>query len=174
MPPRRRFAGRSFVRTQKRVPSWFFVDIGPTTIGADASSLIGSLNATALLARPFTIVRTHLMFHVESDQSVASESPVGALGMMIVSDEAIAAGSSAIPDPVADSDAPWYVWQPFQVQFELGDATGFTTNGGRQYMIDSKAMRKVGNNEDIAFVLEEIDTFGVIIRLLGRFLIKLH
>ena len=173
MPPRRRFAGRG-ARVPRRQSLWLQINSGQITVGADASSQIGSFNAAALALRPFTIVRSHILLHVESDQSVASESPAGALGLIIVSSEAVAAGSSAIPDPVGDTDAPWHVWQPYVAQFELGDATGFTTNGGRDYIVDSKAMRKVGNNEDQSIVVEEVNNVGVIVQLIGRQLIKLH
>jgi len=143
-------------------------------LAGDAASLMGSLNAAALLLRPFTIVRVRALLSVGSDQTAASENPAGAVGMLVVSDEARIAGASAIPDPVLDSGSPWFVWQPFNSSFVFGDATGFIESANSQYMIDSKAMRKVGTNEDVAIMAEEVNNVGATVQLTGRMLLKLH
>ena len=43
----------------KRQTTWFFLEIGATTMTATGGTIIASLNATALAMRPFTIVRSH-------------------------------------------------------------------------------------------------------------------
>ncbi len=158
---------------QARTMTWFGIDLGATVV-ADASQLIGSLNAAALAFRPFTVVRTRLIMQYASDQAAASESPGGALGFIVASDEAIATGAGALPDPVDDANAPWFVWDPGQCNFLFGDGTGFLEPDGRMNVIDSKAMRKVGANEDVAIIFEEVNNFGMNLTLIGRMLVKLH
>ncbi len=156
------------------VKKWFGIDVSATTIAADASTLIASLNAGGLLDRPFTILRTRGVIHIETDQSAASESPAGVVGMIVVNDQALGAGSGSIPDPVPAADAPWIVYEPFIDAFVLGDATGFVESAGVNITFDSKAMRKVGPNEDVALMCEEAAGFGVSITMLGRMLVQLH
>ncbi len=158
---------------QRRESIWIGVS-SSTTLPASAKVLISLLNATALATRPFTIVRTRLWLHVETDQSAASETVRGAFGVIVVSDQAVAAGAASVPGPVTNTDADFLVYQPFVNIFTLGDATGFVEPTGTSVMIDSKAMRKVGANEDVAYMMENAVAFGAILTLQGRYLIKLH
>ena len=163
-----------FVRPAPKTKIWIGWTIATTQITADASTLVSTLNAAALAFRPFTILRTRAILNVATDQTAASEFPKGALGKMVVSEEAATAGSASIPDPVADSDGDWYVWQPFEADFVLGAAAVGFYNIGWQYTIDSKAMRKVGNNKQVITMIEEVNAFGVDISVAGRMLIQLH
>ena len=42
------------------------------------------------------------------------------------------------------------------------------------FKVDSKAMRKVGLDDDVALVLQQRAAIGVILAVEGRFLVKLH
>ena len=96
----------------------------------------------------------------------------GALGLAVVSDEAVAVGVTAVPTPVTEIASD--LWYAHQVYF--ADAVSLTdlTVGGGRYRIDSKAMRKVEDGQDIAIVAENAAAFGQIISFAGRFLIKTH
>jgi len=110
-----------------------------------------------------------------SDQTAATESPFGALGMMVVNDTAAALGITGIPGPTADTDAPWFVWEPLQTRIAFGTAVGFDEPAGYIATVDSKAMRKVGPNEDVVVVGGNAHaTFGAGLQLEGRMLVKLH
>ncbi len=71
-------------------------------VPAASSVLLSSLNAAALALRPFTIVRTRGIAHMVSDQVIASETPFGALGFAVVSDQGSAIGVTAVPVPIPD------------------------------------------------------------------------
>jgi len=165
---------RSRLIVPKRSMVWIQMDIGPVNIVADASTQIASLSAGALLLRPFTVVRTRARLHVESDQGAASEIATGAFGMIVVSDQAVAAGSGSIPDPVASSNAPFFVWEPFINSFVFASGVGFEEPAGTDIVIDSKAQRKVGANEDVSMIVEETNTVGITVAITGRMLVKLH
>ena len=54
------------------------------------------------------------MIMVGSDQVAVVEQQIGALGFIVVSDLAIAAGAASIPSPGFNgSDDGWFVWQAF-------------------------------------------------------------
>ncbi len=110
-----------------------------------------------------------------SDQTTTDEWPQGATGLIVVNDQALAAGIASIPDPITNGDAPWYVWQGLETHFVTATEIGVIEVAGQQFTIDSKAMRKVGSNEDVAVVAVNAHaTQGARIGLVGRMLIKTH
>ena len=96
--------------------------------------------------------------------------------MIIVSEQARAAGAGSVPNVVNDADAPWFVWQGLIDSFQFATGTGFNGGdaAGKHYTVDSKAMRKVGVNEDmVLMVANVIAGDGALISVQGRFLMKL-
>ncbi len=134
---------------------------------------MGSLNAAALAMRPFTIVRQHYELYVISDQAAAIEQQMGAFGVAVVSDQASAIGVTAVPTPITDLGSDLWVTH----QIFMGDASTITDRSipGARYSVDSKAMRRVNNDQDVVIVAE-LDTQGqgFILFAGGRFLVKLH
>ena len=171
MSPRTRFTRG---RGAKRTSQWISAGSVATTIGSGSQVLLQSLNAAALAIRPFTVVRTQLLVMWESDQVVTSERPHGAMGMVVVTDQAVAVGTTAVPGPISEPDASWLVYQGLMDSFIDATSVGFQGNSGPQYAVDSKAMRKVEANQDLIMVVENRATVGAIFTVEGRILIKLH
>ncbi len=164
---------RSIVKAPKRQTIWLGVDIALSAVAGNATILLASLNAAALAVRPFTVVRTHLLIHWESDQEAASESPSGAYGMVVTSEQASTA--TTIPGPISEIDSSgFFVWSPLFANFLIGDATGFISPRGYTVLVDSKAMRKVGPNEQIRMRVENTTAVGAFVTMLGRMLVKLQ
>ena len=162
-------------RGSDRGSVWIGVILGPTTVAAATNSLVGVLNAAALALRPFTVMRTRLDVMWASDQVAAIEDPFGFLGCIVVSDQATAAGVASVPAPGTNTDAPFFVHQGMSTLFNFITGVGFEGNSAMHYEINSKAMRKVGNNEDIAFVVSNSNSAdGADVHILGRILVKLH
>ena len=153
---------------------WLGLDLPPTSLAGSTVTLVAALLAAGLALRPFTIVRTRLEVHYRSDQVVATEQTRGALGIIVVSDQAVAQGAASIPAPVTNSDAPFFVYEPFINRFEVLTSAGFHPDAGLHQTEDSKAMRKVGNNEDIAFMITNAASTGAVGTIVGRLLVKLH
>jgi len=154
---------------------WLGIDVDQVNVGANTVILLSSLNAAALALRPFTVVRTRIRILWESDQTAASEQPHGALGAIVVSDQAVAAGAASVPDPISNSDAPFFLYEPLIARFVFVTGAGFESNGGLQVLSDSKSMRKVGNNEDVPFMIVNSDgSHGATVAITGRMLVKLH
>ncbi len=85
-----------------------------------------------------------------SDQGGALEAQLGAWGLVVVSDLALAAGVASIPGPVTDaSDDGWFVWEPL-----LNRMQSASLLEPRIFEFDSKAMRRVEEGSGIAVVVE--------------------
>ncbi len=167
---------RPILTRTKRGLVWagLFPSTAPTAVGTNGVILLGSLNAVALALRPFTIVRTRGFFHWNTDQLVAGEIPFGAAGLQVVTDSAAAIGITAVPTPVAETNADYFVYQGLVSEISFNSAIGFDAHAGRVFEFDSKAMRKVGTDDDVAITVEnESSTSGAEITMGGRMLLKL-
>jgi len=138
------------VTTHKRPKGWARINsTAYQVIPANTKVLLG----TFILSNPgigATVLRTRGAFSVASDQGASSEEQLGAWGMIIVNDLALAAGVASIPGPITDaSDDGWFLWQSFQRQ---GLTSGAITS--EQYFFDSKAMRKIREGFGVAIVVE--------------------
>ena len=157
---------------------WADLAEASTTLPGANSGAITNVTGAALLAiRPWTVVRTRGLWHVESDQSAASETYSVAFGACVVSDQAVGVGVTAVPTPSIDAASDlWLLYERIMGTFEFGDATGFQTAGGVQREFDSRAMRKVEEGTQLIFVIENgaVTAAGCIARTFARVLIKLH
>ncbi len=174
---------RRFTRTRGRLGAvrreslWIALDVVSTTLaGASAAVLIGSLNAAALALRPFTIVRTRGVFGCRSDQVITTEQYQAALGISVVTDQAIGVGITAVPTPQTDSVSDmFFVYEQFMGDFVDQSSVGFESNGLLSMQFDSKAMRRVNDDQDEAITMElSAASDGAIVRLFFRQLLKLH
>ena len=175
---RRDFRRGAGAIAKKRLSSWFEFQPIASAFSAGGGTLLFSLNAAALALRPFTIVRTRFLVGIVSDQLAASETQVGALGMAVVSDQAVAVGVTAIPTPVTDMASDlWFVHQLLYNEFTFASGVGFNEDGLHQYEIDSKAMRKVDIGQDLVIVGElsgASSTGGFNLTVGGRMLVKVN
>ena len=143
-----------FVRPAKSTKVWMSIGLGPTTVVTGTSLvLMGVYNALALALRPFTILRTRGLLAIASDQAIALETNSGAFSMQIITDSASAAGIASIPTPLSQPEADYFVYQPWEYDMVFFTGVGVEMHGSTQYQIDSKSMRKVGLDDDIAVVV---------------------
>ena len=173
---RRPSRGR-FVRPAPRTKMWIGSGVGVTTVSSATTVLVSSLSAGALLLRPFTILRTRMEISVFSDQAAASETALGSYGEIIVTEAASAAGIGSIPNPSGisgDPEADWYLWQALSYRFVHQTSVGQLGDALTHYTIDSKAMRKVGPDDDAVAVYDNELTPGLSIVTNGRQLVQLH
>ncbi len=163
---------RGVVRGARRATSWAAIDL--VVGGVDGSAtLFSSLNAAGLAKRPFTIIRTYLNVLVHTDQGAATESWHTAVGLAVVSDQAAAIGVTAVPTPITDLGSDlWLLHRMQQGRIAFGDNTGFD-HIPHAVDYDSKAMRKINDDQDLVLVVEGAVTGnGATMSIQGRFLIK--
>ena len=170
--PRRRSFSAPLRQGQRRQTQWVG---GPdetdfTALSAAGVDFQSSLNATALAFRPFTVVRTIGELFIVSDQEAAQETPFMAFGLAVVSDSAAAAGAGSVPTPITEEASD--LW--FAYQFAAAASDTKTTNL-YHFRFESKAMRKVNNDQDIVALAENgSNTHGCLYLCKFRMLIKLH
>ena len=131
---------------------------------------MASLDALELAKRPFTITRTVGQLAVQSDQVAVTEWPFGALGALVLSAKAEAAGAAGTPDPVTEAASDsWFLYKSWA-------QPGSAILGQPQLIVDfdSKAQRKVADGEDVAFVVANVSAVHAANVLLSfRMLVKL-
>ncbi len=165
---------RGFTRPAPKTKIWIGADTAVGNLTSNAKTLIAELNAAALALRPFTVLRTRVEWNFRSDQVVANESPTGSIGMIVAKEIAVNIGVTAVPGPIAEVDADWFVYQGVTSPLRFVSATGIVDPAGTKYTIDSKAMRKVGPADDIVWVAELRNAGGAVLNMEGRMLIQLH
>ena len=174
--PRAFKRGAAAIR-QSRLTQWLDLPPTVTAFGASGGTIILSLSTAEKALRPFTIVRTRMLIGIVSDQLAAGENQLGALGIAVVSDQASAIGVTAVPTPVTDlSSDLWLLHQFLFNTFSIASAVGYADDGMHQYAVDSKAMRKVQDGEDVVVVgeLDGANSSGFSMTIAGRMLVKLH
>jgi len=164
-------------RAPRRKTTWLEIESTSTTLTSAGGTTLNVLTAAEAAKRPFTIIRTHLELMVQSDQFAASEFQVGALGIVVVSDQARAIGVTAIPTPVTDAGSDmFFLHQWFMSNFTFVSSVGFSEGraAANFYTVDSKAMRKVNDDQDVMVVAEMDPSVGsgLILHVSGRLLIK--
>ena len=97
-----------------------------------------------------------------------------AFGMAVVSDQSVGVGITALPQPVDDAASDLWLLH----KWIMGDESRLVdkVRSGAMGSIDSKAMRKVNDGQDLVFVVQSAQNIGsgAILSTAGRFLIKLH
>ncbi len=163
---------------RKRETVWFGGAAFNVAVATTGVSLVTSLNAAALAFRPFTVIRTRGVLWSRSDQISASEDYGGSYGRAVVSEQASAIGITAVPTPTTDSASDlWHVYEFLIGRMAFGSTASFT-DVGHERIIDSKAMRKVEDGQDLVGVVEGpgtgITSVGSQIAGFVRTLVKLH
>ncbi len=159
------------VTGRRRETSW--LEIEPASVSLNSSVLITHVMTAAELAkRPFTVVRIHAMLQIRTD-NIANEVQLGGFGACVVSSQAVAIGVTAVPTPLTDlaSDL-WFMHKPLMSSLAFSTAVAFAKQS-MVYEVDSKAMRKVNDDQEIIFVAEGSSLqSGFSLDIIGRVLIK--
>ncbi len=173
--------GRSrFIRGvggRRRETRWLDgIPVALTLGAASTAAITHTLTAVELALRPFTVMRTRGFWQIESDQNIATEPAQIAWGFAVVSDQAVGIGVTAVPTPFTDMESDlWFSYELLFNSFVFINGSGFQENAGLTGELDSKAMRKVEDGQDIVSVIEtSAISQGAIVRVGFRMLIKLH
>ena len=122
-----------------------------------------------------TVIRTRGLVSIQLDTVIASEPNIGAFGIAIVTAQAESVGITAIPHPVTDAAwGGWFVHRFFSNQLKFLSGVGLEPQWATHYEIDSKAMRKIDEDERLVVVVENVSAFGMLIADQFRWLTKLH
>ena len=152
----RRRAGVSRPVARRRAPSTW-ARLSPAS-GTVIPAGVKTLLQTIILSNPGigeTVRRTRGLITILSDQESVVEHVTGAIGFVVVSDLALAAGAASIPGPVTDAnDDGWFVWEPVSGTTDSDLTSTGTNQPALRFAFDSKAMRRVEEGSGIAIMVE--------------------
>jgi len=124
---------------QRAPTAWAGLTLGLTSIPATSKLLLGTFSPVASFAHE-TIVRVVGMVSYQS-----STGAHGAIGIMVASDAAVAAGVASLPSPLAEiQDDVWTTIIPLIA----------VSGDGVQEHFDSRGMRKVEEGQQAVVVAE--------------------
>lgn len=147
---------RRFIRSprsghSRRLTEWTATVPEATYILLAASTAI--LDSTFITGDPETLVRVVGNLSVQSNQVAASLEPFGAVGIAVVSDQAVAIGVTAIPTPYTDAESDLWLLHRFWAAPIATSGSGLT-RAAVDIDLSSKAMRKVSPDETLVLVME--------------------
>ncbi len=160
---RRRFAGPRRARGRRPGGTWSR-GLNVTTVASAVKAVHTSFN----LSTPGigeTLRRVRGWASAISDTVAASEAYLGAMGIAIVSDTALALGITALPGPFTDiNDDIWLFWMGFGGNVTLLDSTGVVVQPPYIQLIDNRAMRRVEEGQAVVVMVENAQSTGMIFR----------
>jgi len=115
------------------------------------------------------------MFAWRTDQISAAETQILSYGIAVIEEPAATVGITAVPLPGADAASEaWFYHRFLASDWDFITGVGFDSVG-RTHMIevDSKAMRKLQDNQRIVVVVQNQGPFGIDVISQLRFLSKL-
>jgi len=153
-------ANQRFTRGARRKTHWTELRAVPADFTATGSTLIAS---TAVGHEGETLVRTRgYISGVLTVASAPGDGFFGAIGMAIVTVAAATIGITAIPTPLTEAGWDgWFVHRYFDCRAGLSGSNDQLV----ALDIDSKAMRKANEDEQIVMVLEVIESGTATLRL---------
>ncbi len=146
-------------RPGKKIDFKQWVGLPAITIdtNADSTQLGGSLGFTA----PATILRIRGQVMLSFDETKqAGDRMRVAVALGVISSDAFALGTTAVPDPAAEADYPWLYWSEHFLESFV--AAGEESEGStvHRFMIDSKAMRKMKPGQSLAWIFQLASAAG--------------
>lgn len=182
-----RRSGRGpLTRPQRRLTSWSF---GPDTAQASqsvtASGKFGLSVFINILQDGLTLVRTRGQIKLWLEAATAAANGyIGAFGICRVSTQAATIGSTAVPGPIAEDDWDgWLFYEHIQCVAPAALNSGVASDldqlapvtATQVITIDSKAMRKVKENDALLGIFELTEVGTATLRFAGgmRMLFKL-
>jgi len=140
------------VRASRRLTHWFAA-AGAATITVTGSTLLFVIQARH---EGETIVRVRGLLSAIMTVGTTGNGFFGAFGMGKVTSAAAAAGVGSIPTPITEESWDgWLLHQYFNVLRGVSD--GGNGAGAMNLELDSKAMRKLSEDEAVVGVLEVVE-----------------
>ncbi len=135
-------------------------------IAQSASGLTGSttvLLAALISLQAQTVIRMigeYVISPTPGGTFVAGDRVEIALGIAVVSSDAAALGSTAMPDPIGDEAYPWLFWASHKLIFAGASPGGDEITAHVRRSFDIKSMRKMKADQDLVLVAQYVDLVG--------------
>ena len=156
---------RGHVRRDQRKTTW----VGPAlqnfiAVAAGAKVIVASFDASAAGFPSPTVVRTRGQVQTGPGTGIVVDKEIiGAYGLAVVTDRAFAAGVASVPGPFTDAGwNGWFVWRSFHYVQEAAGTVATLLQQTASQEVDSKAMRRVTDDETVVLVAEsQLGAFSI-------------
>ena len=149
---------RTFVRAPRRQNLWSNILTDFATAALASGKTGGGLGGggTGLaVAESITLVRTRGQLMVHFDPTTANDVVRVGFGLGIFSNDAFGIGITAVPGPLTDAGWDWVYHKLFMMgPVFSATETDNSINQNVMFEIDSKAMRKMKDNQTLGWVGE--------------------
>ncbi len=139
---------------------------GPSAADVSISSNAAALwSVTSVVTSKATITRVRGLceFMLNTADTIGAGF-FGAVGLILVSDEAAAAGVNSVPSPLSQLDAGW-LWHSFYSVRTVTATIGDGVNSSSVYLrisIDNKAMRIQAPNQTLVGVIDQTESTNAV------------
>jgi len=127
------------------------------------ASNVGAIITVITSLQAATLLRTRGEILASIDGPVDNDACSVACGITVVTEEQLAVGLTAVPDPAVDLDADW-LWHGFiPLKAQAGTGVGASLNVvgvAHRLTIDSKAMRKLRPTNSLVFAAKNSGLAG--------------
>ena len=139
----------------RRQVTWIApADQSYVSVSSGQKVIVGSFDPSAAgFAKP-TVVRSRGLVSIKPTSIAASLTMSGAWGIGVVSQQAFAAGLASIPGPFTDAQWDgWFAWGAIIQHFAFHSGVAAEIDSV-EHVVDSKAMRKISQNEIMILMVE--------------------
>ncbi len=109
----------------------------------------GQADMSGPIPRASTLMRCRGEVLAVIDGPTTNDVAVAACGLIVVTEEQLAVGTTAVPNPDTDFDAEW-IWHGFLPMSHIGG--GVEKEQVARITLDSKAMRRMKETQSVLFV----------------------
>jgi len=158
-------ANRRFQSRTKRRTSWVGsrVDLDTLVSGTPQFAIMQTEAELEEFPTP-TVVRTRGQLGVKADSGAAASPHLSSVGLGIYLADAAAVTAGALQLPISDIGSDWLWWWNAVITENTATAAENVSNGGwmlfERVVVDSKAMRKVKNNQVLVLVAQLVEEQG--------------
>ncbi len=144
--------------SQRQQKDWSAIGAATQDFTADATAL---LNSTSFLTSQTVLRLMGEILVFPTAAPVAGDDATITIGVGIVTADAAALGTTAMPDPQAEPNFPWLWWKSIPVGYNNASVTqGEAAAGASRVTWESKAMRRVKGGQAIAIIAQYGDLSG--------------
>ena len=137
---------------------WKGIDSGGGILTANGTTLLGGLG----ISRSSTILRCVSGFTagIGNVAPVAEDEADLTIGLGIISSDAFALGSTAVPDPEDEPDFAWLFWKHYSFWFPTTTQDPSSQSSSVRESFDIRSMRKIRPRETLAWMIQYADVAG--------------
>ena len=143
----------------RMIKSWAIEDDFVTALTANVTSL----QVSGTFAEPTTIMRyllEYLIAPTAGGTFAAGDRCLIGVGIGVNNTEAVAVGSTAMPDPIDDVDFPWLYWAVHAIHFVTATESDQLGSQMVRAQVDVKGMRKLRVSDSVFTVVQYEDLSG--------------